>query len=87
MPRPLFVEEYGLKRLMQSQGVSVEISRADFEAGLWEDKVLEAWNAGKELKEEERRKGWRDEGKMAGLEIAGKLQEFMKEWREWQIKN
>lgn len=62
MPRPLFVEEYGLKRLMLSQGTAVEMTRTDFEAGMWETYVTEAHERGKGAKQAARQAGVRSTG-------------------------
>ncbi|KAG1116538.1 hypothetical protein G6F42_013668 [Rhizopus arrhizus] len=35
VPRPQFIEEHGLLKLMSDQGSAVELSRQDFEAGNW----------------------------------------------------
>ncbi|KAH8928421.1 hypothetical protein BT69DRAFT_1257396 [Atractiella rhizophila] len=76
VPRPLFVEEYGLKRLMKSQGVCVEMKREDFEEGTWAGYVLEAFRLG----EERRKKGEEEEEKEdAGLVIVRELERFLEE--------
>ena len=54
MPRPLFVEEFGLKRLMLSRGVCVHLERSAFEDGRWSDKILRAHELGRAAKLEER---------------------------------
>ncbi|KAJ3778064.1 hypothetical protein FB446DRAFT_699449 [Lentinula raphanica] len=41
--RPLFIEELGLKILLEKEGVGVEMSRADYEGGRWVERVKEAW--------------------------------------------
>ncbi|KAL0087137.1 hypothetical protein F4703DRAFT_1942277 [Phycomyces blakesleeanus] len=40
--RPQFVEECGLLKLMKDQGSVVELSRQDFEAGIWAETIEEA---------------------------------------------
>ncbi|CAO3607295.1 unnamed protein product [Cunninghamella echinulata] len=42
VPRPQFIEEYGLRKLMQDQGSAVELDRYDFEAGNWTKAIEEA---------------------------------------------
>ncbi|ORX53520.1 hypothetical protein DM01DRAFT_1336059 [Hesseltinella vesiculosa] len=42
VPRPQFIEEYGLRKLMMDQGSAVELDRHDFEAGHWADAILQA---------------------------------------------
>ncbi|GAA94009.1 uncharacterized protein L969DRAFT_92945 [Mixia osmundae IAM 14324] len=50
VPRPLFIEEYGLKRLMEQQGKPVEMSRDAFESGQWEHLIMRAYRLGCETK-------------------------------------
>lgn len=35
VPRPLFIEEYGLRLLLEAKGVGVELSHHDYESGNW----------------------------------------------------
>ncbi|CAO3638856.1 unnamed protein product [Cunninghamella blakesleeana] len=42
VPRPQFIEEYGLRKLMQDQGSAVELDRYDFESGNWARAIEEA---------------------------------------------
>lgn len=46
----MFVEEYGLKRLMR-EVANVEMSRDDFEHGRWAEKVSEAYHLGHSIKQ------------------------------------
>ncbi|CAG8530628.1 5839_t:CDS:2 [Ambispora leptoticha] len=43
-PRPQFIEENGLKRLMETQGSCIEMSKEDFESGQWKSYILRAYN-------------------------------------------
>jgi len=63
VPRPLFIEEHGLRRLMEREGAALALQRNDFEAGRWAVHVLEAWERGGPAKEEARRRG-REEGQL-----------------------
>ena len=55
MPRPLFIEEYGLKLLLQESNVpGVELTREGYEKGEWAGKVHEAWMKGRAGKKERR---------------------------------
>ncbi|KAF8071748.1 transmembrane amino acid transporter protein-domain-containing protein [Lyophyllum atratum] len=45
--RPLFIEEHGLRLLLNREGVGVELSRQSYEAGDWALAVEEAWARGK----------------------------------------
>lgn len=75
VPRPLFVEEFGLKRLMQARGTSLSLDRADFEAGRWELHVEEAYEQGRAAKDEARRTGFVDE--RAGEVIREEIERFL----------
>lgn len=52
--RPLFVEEHGLRLLLEKDGVGVELSRQSYEAGEWATAVYEAYLKGKPMKEVKR---------------------------------
>lgn len=47
VPRPLFVEEWGLKRLMEQRGTVVEMDRTTFEQGNWANHILQAHEEGR----------------------------------------
>ncbi|KAF0497662.1 galactokinase like protein [Gigaspora margarita] len=42
VPRPQFIEEYGLRNLMETQGSCVEMSKDHFESGQWKEYILKA---------------------------------------------
>ncbi|KAJ6507778.1 hypothetical protein C8R47DRAFT_57548 [Mycena vitilis] len=48
--RPLFIEEHGLRRLLDHDGVGVELSRESYEAGDWAGAIETAWQKGKNAK-------------------------------------
>jgi hypothetical protein len=48
--RPLFVEEHGLRLLLDRDGVGVELARVDYEEGNWAQAVREAWKRGQDAK-------------------------------------
>lgn len=50
MSRPLFIEEQGLRLLLQRDGVGIELSRESYENGDWATVVQEAWLKGKDAK-------------------------------------
>ncbi|MBW0535079.1 hypothetical protein O181_074794 [Austropuccinia psidii MF-1] len=50
VPRSMFVEEYGLKRLMLKHLTTLEMSRKDFENGSWKDYIESAYQLGKNFK-------------------------------------
>uniref|UniRef100_A0A8H7Y3N0 Inositol hexakisphosphate-domain-containing protein n=1 Tax=Psilocybe cubensis TaxID=181762 RepID=A0A8H7Y3N0_PSICU len=52
--RPLFIEEHGLRLLLDTEGVGVELSRQSYEAGNWAKAVAEAYVNGKPAKDAKR---------------------------------
>lgn len=76
VPRPLFIEEHGLRRLMEREGVALPLERDDFEAGRWAEHVEEAFERGREGKEEAR-KGWVDVG--AAEVMRDEIEKFLAE--------
>ncbi|KAH6913141.1 hypothetical protein BKA70DRAFT_1384105 [Coprinopsis sp. MPI-PUGE-AT-0042] len=52
--RPLFVEEHGLRLLLDRDGFGLELSRSSYEMGDWAAAILEAYENGKPLKEKRR---------------------------------
>ncbi|KAF7424487.1 hypothetical protein PC9H_009794 [Pleurotus ostreatus] len=60
--RPLFIEEHGLRLLLEQEGVGVELSRQSYEAGDWASAVEEAFARGTDMKARKRKYGdpaWR----------------------------
>jgi hypothetical protein len=79
--RPLFIEEYGLRLLLQEEGVGIEISRTAYENGNWNATVQEAWERGKERKWEKRkREGKSGTGNGSKVTIADGVVGWVKEW-------
>ena len=54
MSRPLFLEEHGLRLLLEEEGVGVELDRRAYENGDWAGAVLDAWERGREGKRAKR---------------------------------
>ncbi|KAI0788453.1 hypothetical protein C8Q75DRAFT_866623 [Abortiporus biennis] len=81
VPRPLFIEEYGLRMLLHQEGVGVELSRQSYESGEWAVAVEEAWNKGREAKEKKRLEGENGKRKEEGLEMAKKVVGWVEEWK------
>lgn len=84
MPRPLFVEEFGLKRLMEAQGTALPMTRADFEAGNWAKLIEQAYELGKEkrsrhIEQFERRMSSGVKEDSAACIIAKEVEKFMLE--------
>ncbi|KIK62917.1 hypothetical protein GYMLUDRAFT_259693 [Collybiopsis luxurians FD-317 M1] len=53
--RPLFIEELGLRILLEKEGVGVEMSRQEYEGGRWVERVREAWEKARVAKEWKRK--------------------------------
>ncbi|KAI5118143.1 hypothetical protein M0805_001742 [Coniferiporia weirii] len=81
VPRPLFVEEHGLKRLLTQEGVGVELSCERYEAGDWATHVRIAWEAGRAMKEHKRKVGENGERRRQGEKMARELVEWVREWQ------
>lgn len=84
VPRPLFVEEFGLKRLMEASGTALPMTRADFEAGNWAKLIEQAYELGREKRQkhvEEFKKrvssGIKEDS--AACIIAKEVEKFMRE--------
>ncbi|KAI7874829.1 hypothetical protein K492DRAFT_137311 [Lichtheimia hyalospora FSU 10163] len=76
VPRPQFIEEYGLLKLMQDQGSAVELRREDFEDGYWGEAIEKAATLSGRCEEPERLVAHN------GGPIAAKtLEQFVIEWR------
>ncbi|KAF8174465.1 hypothetical protein K438DRAFT_1848979 [Mycena galopus ATCC 62051] len=77
--RPLFIEEHGLRRLLDldHDGVGVELSRESYEAGDWAEAIETAWLNGRGAKGLKRkgREKWKKEG-------GGKLTAMVVQWAE-----
>lgn len=87
MSRPLFIEEHGLRLLLDTEGVGVELSRQSYEAGDWSCAVAEAYAKGKEAKNTKREimggEGLgvdRDGRDREGKALAGRVLDWVKEW-------
>jgi hypothetical protein len=52
--RPLFIEEHGLRLLLEQEGVGLELSRTAYEAGEWAGGVEAAWRRGRTGKQNKR---------------------------------
>ncbi|CAK5268185.1 unnamed protein product [Mycena citricolor] len=55
--RPLFIEEHGLRRLLEQQGVGIELMRESYEAGDWAGAIGEAYRRGSRAKSSRRLDG------------------------------
>lgn len=77
VPRPQFIEEYGLLKLMQDQGSAVELSQKDFEAGYWGEAIEKASQLLGRCEEPERLVGHN-----GGQVAASTIESFVSEWQQ-----
>ncbi|TFY57485.1 hypothetical protein EVJ58_g6990 [Rhodofomes roseus] len=81
VPRPLFIEEHGLRLLLGSEGVGVELSRSCYEKGDWADAVQEAYMRGKDAKAKKRQEGETGKRRKEGREMARGLLDWLDRWK------
>ncbi|KLO17436.1 hypothetical protein SCHPADRAFT_821499 [Schizopora paradoxa] len=84
VPRPLFIEEHGLRRLLNEAGVGVQLSREQYEAGDWAESVQEAWKMGEIAKTRKREVGDSGERRKEGERMAAQLLEWIGRWGDVQ---
>ncbi|KAI0072755.1 hypothetical protein K474DRAFT_1667435 [Panus rudis PR-1116 ss-1] len=82
VPRPLFIEEFGLRMLLERDGVGVEMTRTAYETGEWAKYVQEAWTKGKDAKARKRAEGETGRRKREGKEMATMLVEWVEKWKQ-----
>jgi hypothetical protein len=80
--RPLFIEEHGLRLLLDREGVGVELSRQSYEAGDWAGAVEEAWAKGRESKWQKREIGVGERSQEHGRQMARMIVDWVREWQE-----
>jgi hypothetical protein len=78
--RPLFVEEHGLRLLLEREGVGVEMSRDAYEAGEWASTVSDAWRTGEKRKLERRAGKHTPDRRAQGLKMARDVITWVNEW-------
>lgn len=78
--RPLFVEEHGLRLLLEREGVGVEMSRDAYEAGEWASAVSDAWRAGAKRKLERRAGKHAPDRRAQGQKMARDVIAWVNEW-------
>ncbi|KAI0635610.1 hypothetical protein C8Q77DRAFT_1098495 [Trametes polyzona] len=82
VPRPLFIEEHGLRLFLSHAGVGVELERAKYEQGEWADAIEAAWRAGREAKARKRREGETGLRQKEGARMAREVVEWVERWKE-----
>lgn len=81
VPRPLFIEEHGLRMLLERDGVGVELSRTAYESGEWAHAVEEACLKGKKQKKSKRKEGETGKRTQEGKEMAEMLVQWVGRWK------
>ncbi|KAI0951044.1 hypothetical protein AcW1_008191 [Taiwanofungus camphoratus] len=85
VPRPLFIEEHGLRLLLEKEGVGVELSRTSYEMGEWADAVEEAWLKGKNSKKQKRAEGENGMRGVQGRGMAKYLVDWLQRWKATEV--
>ena len=81
VPRPLFIEEHGLRLYLEQEGVGVELSRTQYEMGEWADAVEEAYTRGREAKARKRQVGETGRRAEEGREMARYVVDWVGRWQ------
>ena len=89
--RPLFIEEHGLRLLMDREGTGIELSRQKYEAGDWSSAVTEAFINGQDMKKKKRFEMANgigvDKREQEGKRLAETVTDWVKAWwNEEQIQ-
>ena len=79
--RPLFIEEHGLRLLLEQDGVGVELSREDYEGGNWATAVERAWNDGSEAKLLKRLEGETGKRQEQVKEMGRRVVDWIVDWK------
>lgn len=84
VPRALFIEEHGLRQLMETAGTGVELTRERYEAGDWASAIEEAWALGSEKKIARRLLGARGDARRRQQvdEMAREFEAWLGLWKE-----
>ncbi|CDO74499.1 hypothetical protein BN946_scf184979.g54 [Trametes cinnabarina] len=81
VPRPLFIEEHGLRLYLEREGVGVELSRTAYEQGEWADAIEAAWCKGREAKARKRAEGETGRRSAEGRQMACEVVEWVRRWK------
>lgn len=83
VPRPAIIEEFGLRLLLEAEGVGVEFTREKYESGDWAEAVETAWKRGAAKKKARQEAGEETsrQRKAEGREMAKSLMEWVAEWQ------
>jgi len=80
VPRPLFIEEHGLRLYLSHAGVGVELNYEQYETGDWAKKVAEAWYKGRKRKLERREGRHTEDRKTQCEEMASLGVDWVNRW-------
>lgn len=83
----MIIEEYGLRLLIKSKGVGIELGREKYETGDWAGTVEEAWHKGAFLKEKRRKRGEDATREQEIADMARTLVGWVNEWKVNDMKN
>ncbi|KAI9429176.1 hypothetical protein BJY52DRAFT_1353966 [Lactarius psammicola] len=78
--RPTFVEEHGLRLLLDREGAGVEMARGAYESGEWASAVSDAWRAGAQRKLERREGMHAPDRRSQGLQMARDVITWVNKW-------
>lgn len=78
VPRPLFVEEHGLRLLLEAEGTGVELSRHEYETGQWAKKVEKAYRQGKKANHTKNR----TQNEQEVMDLASWVVENVRTWKD-----
>ncbi|KZW02889.1 hypothetical protein EXIGLDRAFT_664914 [Exidia glandulosa HHB12029] len=78
VPRPLFLEEAGLRILIQTRGVGLEMTREQYESGDWATLVQQAWELGREKKAAKIQRGVDTQRQKELRTLAGQVLEWIR---------
>lgn len=81
VPRPLFIEEHGLRLLLEREGVGIELSRHSYESGEWAAAVETAYQKGKGAKIGKRSEGETGKRAAEGKILATGLVRWVERWK------
>lgn len=77
----MFIEEHGLRLLLERDGVGVELSREDYEGGNWATAVEWAWKSGGDAKRLKRLEGETGKRQEEVKEMGRMVVDWILDWK------
>jgi hypothetical protein len=77
----LFIEEHGLRLLLERDGAGVELSREDYEGGNWAAAIERAWNSGGDAKRLKRLEGETGKRQEEVKEMGRRVVDWIVDWK------